>query len=933
MIKNGSTREQELNRNSPQTEETQTMFRYLFPKHFAKHLNNLFAPSARPRLRPRVRLSLESLEDRVTPTMLTVVSPNGHWVASVQGFPGVESVQVAENGSGRVVYQSGGYTDIEHLTWSPNSLEVAWVQQSGTNVFSYDWAGVLPSPSSVPAYFTPLAAPVFSADSSLLTFPVPGNPPQVSFAVPTTPPAIHITGVPSTVTAGSLFQVTITAPWNDFDGGPYTGNLPLGSSDGQPVLPTSTVSMKYGLGACLIQLNKSDTLSIRASEGSWLTGSSPSFTVSPAGVSSFVFTAPSTAYVGAPFNVTLTAKDPFGNTATGFSGIAALGCYPSQPVSPATVQFSNGEATAAVTLNTAGTCYLQATDGVAAGTSGTIAVSKAKTTTTLAVSNNPSIYGQPVTFTATVRAVAPASGTPTGSVTFVVDGGTPTPVLMNALGQASLTLPALAVGKHTINASFFANPSYENSDVTITQTVNLAVGPATLPADAPGEDYSATISATGGSGKYSYTLSAGALPPGLSLSGAGVLSGRTTVTGTYNFTIKATDTVLSGVTGSEAYTLSIHPGAPTSVTVSAPSTATAGTAFRVTVTAQDDYGNGYSGPATLSSSDGQAVTPASVSLVNGTATVYVTLKAAGTVALTATAAKVTGTSADITVNPAAAVRFVVSAPSKATAGSSFAVTITALDAYGNVVTGSNGSVKLYSSDGQTVTPISVTLSNGTVTVPVTLDVAHTVVLTAGNGVIGGSSSLIAVSPALTDISVSAPGTATAGIGFTVKLTCKDAFGNGYTGLVNLASSDGQPVTPVVVQMTNGSAIFPAVLKKAGTVTLTATADSLTGTSADITVNPAVAVKFVVSAPGTATVGIGFNITITAEDAFGNVVTGYNGSVRLYCSDGQAVTPAGVTLSNGKATVAVTLKIAHTVTLTAGDGVIGGTSGLIVVDLP
>src|SRR5581483_9279114 len=143
-----------------------------------------------------------------------------------------------------------------------------------------------------------------------------------------------------------------------------------------------------------------------------------------------------------------------------------------------------------------------------------------------------------------------------------------------------------------------------NSNATVFQTVNLAVGPATLPADAPGQDYSATIRATGGSGNYSYTLAAGVLPPGMSLSSSGVLSGKTNLAGTYNFTIKATDQILAVVTGTQPYMLAIHPGAPTSLVVNVPSTATAGTAFRVTLTAQDAYGNGYTGPATLSSSDG-----------------------------------------------------------------------------------------------------------------------------------------------------------------------------------------------------------------------------------------------------------------------------------------------------------------------------------------
>jgi hypothetical protein len=107
------------------------MFLNLLRRRFAKHLSQ-----GRPRLQPQARLGLESLGDRVAPAILTLPSPNSHWVATVEGTPGIEWVQVSENGSGRLVYHSGGYQGIDHLTWSPNSLEVAWVQQSGANVTS-----------------------------------------------------------------------------------------------------------------------------------------------------------------------------------------------------------------------------------------------------------------------------------------------------------------------------------------------------------------------------------------------------------------------------------------------------------------------------------------------------------------------------------------------------------------------------------------------------------------------------------------------------------------------------------------------------------------------------------------------------------------------------------------------------------------------------
>ena len=67
------------------------------------------------------------------------------------------------------------------------------------------------------------------------------------------------------------------------------------------------------------------------------------------------------------------------------------------------------------------------------------------------------------------------------------------------------------------------------------------VTPTTVPAATRGFAYSRTFSATGGVGAYTYTVSAGALPAGMTLSAAGVLSGTPTTTGSFNFTVRATD--------------------------------------------------------------------------------------------------------------------------------------------------------------------------------------------------------------------------------------------------------------------------------------------------------------------------------------------------------------------------------------------------------
>jgi hypothetical protein len=67
-------------------------------------------------------------------------------------------------------------------------------------------------------------------------------------------------------------------------------------------------------------------------------------------------------------------------------------------------------------------------------------INKASSTTAVVASINPSLFGQSVSFTVTVTAVAPGTGTPSGEVQFK-DGASnlAAPVALNASGQATLT--------------------------------------------------------------------------------------------------------------------------------------------------------------------------------------------------------------------------------------------------------------------------------------------------------------------------------------------------------------------------------------------------------------------------------------------------------------------------------------------------------------
>jgi hypothetical protein len=100
-------------------------------------------------------------------------------------------------------------------------------------------------------------------------------------------------------------------------------------------------------------------------------------------------------------------------------------------------------------------------------------VNRASTTTTLVSSSpNPSVHGQPLTFTVTVVAVEPGGGTPAGTATFY-DGSTALSSVSLSGGEATFTTSSLGVGTHTITVAYKGNTNYRPStSLKLIQTVS-----------------------------------------------------------------------------------------------------------------------------------------------------------------------------------------------------------------------------------------------------------------------------------------------------------------------------------------------------------------------------------------------------------------------------------------------------------------------------
>jgi Ca2+-binding RTX toxin-like protein len=109
----------------------------------------------------------------------------------------------------------------------------------------------------------------------------------------------------------------------------------------------------------------------------------------------------------------------------------------------------------------------------------TVTVAKDATTTTLAASPSSTVYGQSVTFTATVAATAPGASSPTGTVTFMEGStrlGTGTLRTSGGVTTATFTTGKLAVGSHSITAAYGGGPD----DLPSTSTAStFTVGPDT----------------------------------------------------------------------------------------------------------------------------------------------------------------------------------------------------------------------------------------------------------------------------------------------------------------------------------------------------------------------------------------------------------------------------------------------------------------------
>lgn len=426
-----------------------------------------------------------------------------------------------------------------------------------------------------------------SGGSPAYTFAVTGGALPTGLNLTTTTGAI--TGTPSVAGAYS-FTLTATDV-NGFTGAQlFSGNVGAGA----PIAAASNSTVAYNSGASSYTIGASLSGGITTLLSVTTGATHGSVTVLSA--SSFSYT-PTTGYAGA---------DSFSYTATnavGTSGTATV----SITVSPPTLSLSPASSALSGAVGTAFAQTFTASGGVP----------------TYVYAQTGSLPTG-VTFNA---GTATVSGTPTQAGTF------------------NFTITVLNDGSSGTGIPFTTSRNYA---LTVSAPT-LGISPTVLTQPQVGIAFSQALNTTGGTAPYSYAVTAGSMPTGLSLV-SGVISGTPTTSGSYNVTVTSTDT--NGFTTPVTYSGSVGAGKPvpaaSSATVAYGSSSNAitttisgGTATSLTISTAALHGTasvsgttlsytpnvGYTGTDSFSYTATNAVgtsSPAIISITVGAPTVIIT---------------------------------------------------------------------------------------------------------------------------------------------------------------------------------------------------------------------------------------------------------------------------------------------------------------------
>lgn len=292
------------------------------------------------------------------------------------------------------------------------------------------------------------------------------------------------TGLTSSLNpAGTGQSITFTASVTSQYGGATTGSVTF--SSGSQTL--GTASLSGGAAALSTSFSSEGTYSITGHYNG--DSNNVASTSAPLSQKIIAFTTtsltsslnPSTAGQSITFTAKVTsnsATPPNGETVTFYSGSAALGSGALRGGVASLITSSLSAGIHSITASYAGDANF------AASTSAALrqivnSTSKSATSTTIASSLNPSIYGQNVTWTATVK--ASGSVPPTGKVNFVWSGYNIGTAALNASGVATLTRSKLNADTYPLTAVYVGDANNLGSTSSVlSQVITLATSAAAL---------------------------------------------------------------------------------------------------------------------------------------------------------------------------------------------------------------------------------------------------------------------------------------------------------------------------------------------------------------------------------------------------------------------------------------------------------------------
>ena len=589
------------------------------------------------------------------PTSVAVSTAASHGTATASGTSITYTPNAAYSGTDTFAYTAtnvGGTSSPATVTITVSSATVSYTPSSptagtvgvaysqsiasasgGTSPYTYALAsGSLPAgltlSSSGTLSGTPTAAGNFTftvtaTDSSTGTGPFSATSGALSLTVGS--PTITVS--PSTLTSATVGASSSQSLSASGGTAPYTyaitsGALPAGMSlSSSGVLSgTPTAGGTFNFTATATD-STTGTGPFTGSRAYTFTVNAPTLSLTPAsgsfsGTTSVAYSQSFVASNGtSPYTYALSVNS--GTMPTGLSFNTATGVLSGTPTTSGTVNF-----TITGTDSSTGTGPYTA--------SGTYTLTTSAPTITV----SPSTLSGATVGVATSQSVTASGGT--APYTYAITSGAlPAGLTLSSAGTLSGTPTAAGTFSFTVRGTDANAYSGTRSYSLTVAAPTITVSPTTLTSATVGTATSQSVTASGGTAPYTYAISSGALPAGLSLSSSGTLSGTPTAGGSFNFTVTATDssTGTGPFTGSRAYTLTV--GSPT-LTITPSSTGgltgVAGTSYSQSFTA-----SGGSSPYVYALTINSGTMPTGLSFNTATHTLSGTPTTAGTVGFTVTA--------------------------------------------------------------------------------------------------------------------------------------------------------------------------------------------------------------------------------------------------------------------------------------------------------